>query len=88
MTLEQIRNNQENIVNSLIGLLDEQRTVVNRITGSSFTPKEKEQKPIGGGLINEIDCLQKEASDLISELNQINITLISNTYTPNEPIKN
>jgi len=82
MTLEQLKQNQLNLNNSLRNLLDQQRNIVSKITGDYETPTEENPIKAPSGLIEEIDLLQQTTYNIISELNIASNRLSDYTYEP------
>jgi len=85
MTIEELKDRQEDLNNRLLNLLDEQRTVINKITGSNFSPTENPLET-SAGLIAGISYEQERAKGLISELKELSQKLIEHTYQPTEAI--
>jgi len=53
MTIEQLKHRQQELNHNLLSLLDTQRLVVNKITGSNYSPTESPIRQVEG-FIDEI----------------------------------
>ena len=89
MTLEQIKNRQEIINETLYSLLSDTRAVVDKIAGAQpieSTPEHAEGFA-GIGLLTEITNIQDVTEYLIKNLLECKSVLVSSVYAPEEPVE-
>lgn len=88
MTVEQLRNQQNELNNRLIRVLENFSCSVTRLTGDfSSVKNEKESYPVDG-LISDIDNSQQKSLELINQLTECADRLNQHVFAPDEPAIN
>lgn len=82
MTLEQIKNRQEQINGALYTLLNNTIVVVERIVGAQVTNDEKSIEYPTSGLLEEINYSQNTTESYIQKLEEYSRLLYNGTFTP------
>ena len=88
MTVEQLRNQQNELNNRLARVLENFSCSITRLTGDFSYPQDEQKEYPIDGLVSEIEVSQQKGLNLINQLTECADRLNQHVFAPDQPAIN